>query len=127
MKVEDQLLIKNLATTAQLVNAINGGMAQPHVRLEKSDSEWVERMKVPGVSIESIKIEVKEGFLFVFQNLQMEDAEMELPYMIEMLNLTSKIDQEQIYAEYEDGEIVIHMPFDELASGFEKEIEIIRR
>lgn len=127
MKVEDKLLIKNLATTAQLVTGINGGMAQPHVRLEKSDSRWVERMKVPGVSIESIRIEVKEGFLFVFQNLQVEASDMELPYMIEMLNLTSQIDQDQIYAEYEGGEIVIHMPFDELASGFERDIEIIRR
>lgn len=127
MKVEDKLLIRNLATTAQLINGINGGMAQPHVRLEKTDSRWIERMKVPGVSIDRIKIEVKEGFLFVFQNLHVEESNIELPYMIEMLNLSSQIDQEQIYAEYKNGEIIIHMPFDELASGFERNIEIIRR
>lgn len=127
MKVDDNLLIKNLAMTAQLVNGINGGMAQPHIRLEKSDSRWVQRMKVPGVSIDNISIEVKDGFLFVSQNLFVQESAMEIPYIIEMLNLNSQIDQEKIYAEYSNGQIIIHMPFDELASGFERDIEIVRR
>ncbi|MEP0367893.1 MAG: Hsp20/alpha crystallin family protein [Cyclobacteriaceae bacterium] len=127
MKVEDKLLIKNLANTAELVNTINGGMAEPHIILEKSDDYWLLVMKVPGVSIDNIKIEVKDGVLFVFQNLENKDAEIELPYMLEMLNLTTRIDIDAIYAEYDDGEILIHLPFDELASGFERDIEIIKR
>lgn len=127
MKLQDRLLIKNLAHTAELINAINGGMAQPKVQLEKSSQAWMLRMKVPGVSIENITIEVKDGFLFVFQNLSNDHSDMELPYMIEMLNLTSKIDMDSIYAEYVSGEILIHLPFDEMASGFEREIEIIKR
>lgn len=127
MKVKDKLLIKNLANTAELVNTINGGMVEPQVWLEKSEESWLLRMKVPGVSIESIKIEVKDGILFVFQNLENPDSDLELPYLVEMLNLTSRIDLDQIYAEYNEGEIFIHLPFDELASGFEREIEIVRR
>ncbi|MFY0600931.1 MAG: Hsp20/alpha crystallin family protein [Cyclobacteriaceae bacterium] len=127
MKVADKLLIKNLAKTAELVNKINGGMAQPAVWLKKSDQEWMLKMRVPGVSVDNIKIEVKDGFLFVFQNIGSETDEFEIPYMIEMLNLTNKINQDLIYAEYDEGEIRIHLPFDELASDFEREIEIIRR
>jgi hypothetical protein len=127
MKIEDRLLIKNLASTASLVNGINGGMVQPIVQLEKSEGQWIERIRIPGVSVDNVRIEVKEGILFVFQNLFVEGMDIELPYMVEMLNLSSQIDQEQIYAEFDNREIIIHMPFDEFADGFEREIEIIRR
>lgn len=127
MKLADKLLIKNLANTAELINTINGGMTQPKVHLIKSEEGWLLRMKVPSVSIDNITIEVKEGFLFVFQNLSNRQSDFDLPYMIEMLNLTSRIDMDSIYAEYEEGEIEIHLPFDELASGFEREIEIKKR
>ncbi|WP_258102910.1 hypothetical protein [Marinoscillum sp. MHG1-6] len=127
MKLEDKMLIKNLANTVKIVNTINGGMAQPITELHKREDSWILKMRLPAVDIDSIKIEVKDNFLFVFQVLSGLDDEIELPYLVDMLNLTSQIDLEAIYAEFNDGEIQIHMPFDEMASGYEKEIEIIKR
>lgn len=127
MKVEDKLLIKNLAHTAKIVNTINGGMAKPSTELHKAEDSWMLKMRLPGVSVDNIKIEIKDNFLFVFQILDAEDSEIELPYLIDMLNLTSQIDLNAVYAEFEQGEVFIHMPFDELASGYEKEVEIIKR
>ncbi len=126
MRVEDKMLIKNLANTAELINTINGGMAQPQVILEKSEESWLLRMKVPSVNIDNIKIEVKEGILFVFQNLEHANSDIELPYLIEMLNLPGQIALDSIYAEFDQNEILVHLPFDELANGFEREIEIIK-
>ncbi|MFT6866402.1 MAG: hypothetical protein ACJA08_001233 [Cyclobacteriaceae bacterium] len=127
MNIEDKLLIKNLASTAELINTINGGMAQPYVVLEKSEASWLLRMRIPSVNVDNIKIEVKEGILLVFHNLETSQSDIELPYLIEMLNLTGQIDLDSIYAEYDDEEIFVHLPFDEMASGFEREIEIVKR
>lgn len=126
MRVKDELLIKNLAHTAELINTLNGGMSQPVIRLKKDEDEWILRVRIPGVSIESLKIEVKEQHLFLFQMLKNDNLQIQMPYLISAMPLTEKIDKELISAEYRNGEVLIILPFDELKDGFHREIEIVK-
>ena len=49
MNLQDDHLIKNLAQSAQLVNALNGGMAEPIVQFEEHEDEWLYKVRMPGV------------------------------------------------------------------------------
>lgn len=128
MNVEDRMLIKNLAKTAEIVNTINGGMSQTKLRMMKNHDEWILRFKVPGVGPDNLKIEVRNNQLFVFQILSGDNTSgIELPYLLTSLIISPKIDFEGIIAEYDGGEVYVHMPLDETNDGHEREIDIIRR
>lgn len=128
MTVEDKLLIANLAQTADIINTINGGMSQANLELSKYEDEWTVKVKVPGVSAERMKIEVKDNRMFIFQILpDTNAAEIELPYLLTAFSISSRVDYNRILAEYENGEIFIHMPLDEMGDSFEREIEIIKK
>jgi hypothetical protein len=128
MNVEDRMLVKNLAKTAEIVNTINGGMSQAKLHMKKESDEWLLRFKVPGVGPDNLKIEVRNSQLFIFQILGADNSSgIELPYLITSLVISPKIDFEGIIAEYDGEEICVHMPLDEMSDGHEREIEIIRK
>jgi HSP20 family molecular chaperone IbpA len=127
MKEEDKVLIKNLATTAEIVNTINGGMASPVISVFKGKIEWTINARVPGVSPENLKLEIKDNELFIFQILENGFDGMEIPYMLTMIHLSNRVELDAITAEYENGELFILLPLDEMSDGFFREIEIIRK
>lgn len=128
MKVEDRVLIKNLAKTAEIVNTINGGMSQAKMLMTKSEQEWIVRLKVPGVSPDKLKIEVRDNQMFIFHILADNNSSgIALPYLITAFMISPKIDFDEIMAEYDKGEVRVHMPLDEWSDGHEREIEIIKR
>lgn len=128
MKVADKMLIKHLANAAEVVNTLNGGMAEPRLHLERQEKEWLLHVRIPGVSAENLKLEIKDHQLFIFQMLTQHNvADVELPYLIAMLQIGQQVDLDEIVAEYEDGHLYVHMPVDEEASGYEREVSIVRK
>jgi HSP20 family molecular chaperone IbpA len=128
MRVEDRMLIKNLAHTAEIVNTINGGMTEPVINIDKKETEWIVKVRVPGVSAEHLKIEVRDYEMFLFHIISEETtADIELPYLLSAIKLTSQVDFDGIMAEYQAGELSIHLPLDETASGYERDIEIFKK
>lgn len=127
MKAEDRVLIKNLAATAEVVNTINGGMASPAITIFKGQLEWTINARVPGVSPDNLKLEIKDNELFIFQMIKDVFGDMEIPYMLTMINLSNRIELASITAEFEDGELFIVLPLDEMSDGFYREIEIVTK
>lgn len=128
MKVQDKMLIKNLAHTAEIINTINGGMAQPDIKIHKDDYEWIIRVKVPGVSSDNLKIEVKDNNLLIFHIIdEKNSSEVKLPFLITMVSLHSKVNFAGIMAEHENSELFIHLPIDEETTGYDREIKIFKR
>ncbi len=126
--MNDSKLIKNLAQTAEIINTINGGMAGPVLRISKNGREWLVNLRIPGVSIENIKLEIKDHQLLVFHLIsEKNESDIRLPYLVTALNISHKIELDSISAEYERGQIFIHLPMNEEATGYEREIEIFKR
>ncbi len=130
MKVEDKLLIKNLAQTAEIVNTINGGMSQAELLLDKGEEEWTAILRVPGVSPDRMRLEIRQGQLYIFHVLVAENEnpdQVELPYLLAAVSLDKRIDFDRIIAEYEDNQLFITLPIDEEANGYERDIQIYKR
>ena len=112
---------------ADVVNTVNGGMAQCNLCMTRYDREWLVRMKVPGVDPERLKIEIRDREMFIYQLLSEQICgEVELPFLLTSFAMGPQIDFDGIAANYEDGEVLIHLPIDKLSDGKGREGEIIR-
>lgn len=125
MIIADRMLTKNLALTADIINTINGGMARTEIKLKKSETEWNAVIRIPGVSFENIKLEIKDRHLHIFQTLDESNAsEIQLPYLVSSILLSSKVDVDKIHAEFENSRLYVHLPITETPSGYQREIDI---
>ncbi len=128
MKAADKVLIKNLAHTAEIINTINGGMSEPYIGIDKSPEQWTVNVKVPGMNPDRLRIEVRNLELSLFHMIsEGNSSDIELPYLLAAIQLTSSVNIDNILAEYESGQLSIHLPLDETTDGFEREVEIIKR
>lgn len=128
MTVEDKILIQNLAQTADIVNTINGGMSQANFQIFKEESEWMVKIKAPGVDADNMRIELKDDQMYVFQILGDNNAsKIKLPYLLTTFKISPRVNYDSIFAEYENGEIFIHLFLDEMGNNYEREIEIIKK
>jgi HSP20 family molecular chaperone IbpA len=70
-----------------------------------------------------LDIEVANQNLFVFQKMEFE-TQMVVPYMLKRLSLPADVDYERISAVYENGQLQVYLPFNELADGYHRHIDI---
>ena len=123
--IVDKELIKRLAETANIVNSINGGAVFPTFNKTKEEDHYRLEISIPSVKADDIKIEVNNDDLMVYQNIHINAYS--LPNIIGMIQLSSDIERETIYAEYEDDLLIVILPFNEKSGGFQKDIEIYKR
>jgi len=122
MKI-DRIVTINLAQIAKVMNVIGGGITSHKIILIRNQNHYLLKVKVPGVGSEQLNIELLNENLFVFQNLSF-DENMQLPYLIHALRIPIDVDFEMIHAEYEDKTLNVIMPFNQMANGYHREVEI---
>lgn len=125
MKI-DRALIRNLGQTAFVMNAIDGGTVMPRMSLDKKQDQYIYNLRLPGVSSEDFNVEIDSHNLFIYQLMRL-DSEMEIPYMVKRLVIPAEVNYELITAEFDGGKLKIVMPFNELANGYHRDIEIIKK
>ena len=96
----DRDLLKILAESTDLVNTINGGMSVAHVSKLKYTDHYLFTVKVPGVDKLSLKVEMHDDHLFVFQLMHLEDG-IDIPYMVASIEMKSNVDKQAVRANYQ--------------------------
>lgn len=108
--------------------AINGGLSQFVVQQKKEDKCYNLVVKAPGVSDESIRVEIKDNNLFIYYLLRfaVEETESHLipSYLIKSIEIPYDVDILNISADFHDDTLVVHMPFNPLAQGYQKNVDI---
>ena len=118
---------KQLLGTVDLLNTLNGGVSEPYLSYrERTDGREV-RVRVPGVSKEMLHVEINNNQLNVFYLIPMETSgkQVYLPKEVMRQTLPYFIEIPAIQATYEDNELVINLPFNELANGYNRKIPIV--
>lgn len=119
----DKEVVKMIAESADLVNTINGGMSLAHVSKYKLADHYMVTVRVPGVDKQSLKVEMHDGNLFVFQLMHLEEG-IDIPYMVASIPLKPNIDLRGIHANYQGKNLNIVMPFQEEDDEGSKDITI---
>jgi len=115
-------IVKTLAESADLINTINGGMSLAYVEKHTLVDHYLITVKVPGVDKHSLKVELHNGQLFVFQLMQLEVG-IEIPYLVTAIELSERVDKQGVHANFEGKHLNIVLPFGESEDPSEIRIE----
>ncbi len=118
--------LRHLLTTVDLLNTLNGGVSEPYLSYrERPDGRQV-RIRVPGVGKEMLQVEIQNNELSVFYHIPMESSgkKVYLPKEVMRQTLPYFIEIPAIQATYEDNELVVDLPFNELSNGYNRKVPI---
>lgn len=117
---------KHLLTTVDILNTLNGGVSEPHVSFRDEPGGRELRVRVPGVSKEMLQVEINNNKLTVLYHIPMETSgkQVYLPKEVTQQTLPYFIEITGIHAIYEGNELVIKLPYNELANGYNRKIPI---
>jgi len=120
---------REILLTADLMNTINGGMSKPATHMERQDSNYRLMVKVPGVDPQHLVVEVKNNTLFLFHKVSVHSNDLYkgsdfFPFTVGLMVIPYDVDIKSIKAEYENNELRVIMPFNELSGGYFKRINI---
>ena len=118
---------KDLLTTVDLLNTLNGGVSEPYVSFREQPDGRELRVRVPGVSRELLQVEINGNELSVYYHIPMETSgkKVFLPKEVTRQTLPFFIEIKGIHAAYDENELVVKLPFNELSSGYRRNVPIV--
>jgi HSP20 family molecular chaperone IbpA len=123
MKKENYL---DLITSIDVLNTVNGGVSEPQLELAHYEDYREIHLKIPGINMEDIHIEIHNNNLSMFYvvNIICNDRLIQLPRFVYNRNVPYYIDISKIKARLQNESLVVRLPFNRLANGYHKEIRI---
>ena len=122
---KNQSQYMNLISSVDVMNTLNGGRTEPLVKLHQHENSREVRVKIPGIDPEKIEVEVNENRVTIFYMMSVASAgkEVEVPYSVYNRQQPYFIDVSRIVAKIEEGELVVTLPFNQLANGYHKRVK----
>lgn len=117
---------RHLLTTVDLLNTLNGGVSEPHLSYRDRPDGRQLRIRVPGVSKELLQVEINNNKLSVYYHIPMESEgkKVFLPKEVIHQTLPYFIEIQGIHATFEENELVVNLPYNELSNGYNRKVEI---
>ncbi len=120
---------KDLLLTADVMNTLNGGMSKSTVNLMRQVDQYLLVARIPGVDPSNMQVEMKDNQLFIFHHISFENAEINenihsIPYNIGFVNIPFDVNVHKIRAKYKENALQVELPFNELAGGYHRRINI---
>jgi len=115
----------NLITSVDVMNTLNGGRTEPVVKLTQFTNSREVRVKVPGIDPEKIEVEITENRVVIFYMISVKSAgkEVAIPYSVYNKQQPYFVDVSKIVAQIEDGELVVTLPYNQLANGYHRRVK----
>lgn len=119
--------LKHLLTTVDLLNTLNGGVSEPYISYRDHADGREVRIRVPGVRKEMLQVEINNNHLVVLYHIPMETTGQQvfLPKEVLRQALPYFIEIPAIHATYEDHELVVKLPYNELSNGYNRKVPIV--
>ena len=117
---------RDLLTTVDLLNTLNGGVSEPHLSYRDRPDGREVRIRVPGVSKELLQVEILNNKLSVYYHIPMETEGKKVFLPKEVINQTLPyfVEIPGIHASFEENELVVNLPYNELSNGYNRKVEI---
>lgn len=117
---------KHLLTTVDLLNTLNGGISEPHLSFRENTTGRELRVRVPGVSKEMLQVQINDNQLTILYHIPMvtSDKQVYVPKEVFQQTLPYFIEIPGIHATYEENELVVKLPYNELSNGYKRTVPI---
>jgi HSP20 family molecular chaperone IbpA len=113
-----------LLTSVDVMNTLNGGRTEAKIKLSQLDDHREIRVRIPGIDSNGIEVEVNNDHVSIFYMMDLESMgkTMRLPYAVYNRQQPYFIDVSKINATVDGGDLVVKLPFNELANGYHKKV-----
>ena len=115
---------KELLTSVDVLNTLHGGVSEPFVSVSESDTSRDIRVRVPGIDKEALQTEVHNNEITLYYMIPVLSANkmIRMPRVIYSQPIPYFVEVKGIHASFEQRDLVIHMPFNELYNGYHRKI-----
>ena len=122
-------LAKDQLLAMDLMNTVNGGMSMSSMNFTKTKKGYTVDLVAPGINSESMKVEVKDNKLYIYFIFYLNvanklEGNAGTPYFFRIVPIPGDVDIRKISANYENNHLQITLPFNELTSGYQQDIDI---
>jgi HSP20 family molecular chaperone IbpA len=129
MRFDDFHISKEVLRKVDVMNTLNGGISKPTVLMLKEERRYLVKAKLPGVDPEKMRVEIRNDKLFLFHDISVDNTHLyaetdQIPFNIGYVLIPFDVNIKKIKAQFEDKELLISMPFNELAGGYKRNIDI---
>jgi len=116
----------DLMTSVDVLNTMHGGVSEPFISFREQPNGREIRVRVPGIIKEAMKAEINNNELFVYYLIPVSSSGklIQLPQVVYNQKIPYFIEVNGIKATYEENELVVRLPFNELSNGYNRKIEI---
>ena len=117
---------QELITSIDMLNTMNGGRSQPIVKLKHFSTHRQINIRVPGIALESLKIEINNNRLMIYYltRIVSQEREISLPKGLYNKSIPYFVDMKSIKATQEEDSLVVRLPFNELYNGYHRDIPL---
>jgi HSP20 family molecular chaperone IbpA len=113
---------RKLAHIAELASVMSGGVSMPRVNWVREEDRYKLLILVPGVDSQNLSLEVINHHLMVFQNHR--TFRLQVPHLIHRIRVPFDVEVHDIHANLKKGQLIVSLPFNEMAGGYQRRIEI---
>jgi len=119
--VSDEIL-----QTIDITNTLNGGVAEPMVKLTRFPEYRQIELSVPGMGEENMHVKINNNQLVIFytHHIESRGQVISVPRFIYNKPIPYFIDATKIKAMYEGNVLKVQLPYNELANGFHRDVPI---
>ena len=135
LKIPQEMLMN-----IDFINTVNGGMSEPAIQLERGSDGFEVVVKVPGIEVEDLQLEVVKGkknstnlklfhLLPIFsQESLSQDEQWKTIRFINTFVIPHGVDIDNISARYDDAlrHLVLHLPFGNEQGEYRRKVDISR-
>lgn len=127
IKVMRKNFVSNdLITGIDVLNTLNGGTIEPAIKLSQFAEYRQIEVRTPGIAEHGLHVNIDNNQLMIFYEHQIESRSKAIPVPRIVYNkpIPFFIDAMNISAQYNDGVLVVQLPFNELANGYHRDVPI---
>ena len=121
-----KLEFKDIVTSIDVLNTIQGGLSEPFLSMIEDEEGREVRVRVPGVNKTSLQVEVINNQLAVFYMIPIHSNGklLRMSQVIYNNPIPYFVEASKIKATYEENELIVELPFNELSGGYKRKIKI---
>lgn len=117
-------ITKEMLAQIDFVNTVSGGMALFNIKANRGKNGYNMKITTPSLDKDEIKIDVANSRFKVYYMIDVLEGEEKMPFFIANLPLLPDVDTKKISARFEQGNVHIHAPFNDLGKGERFQIDL---
>lgn len=122
----DIAVVRQLLKSVDINNTLNGGISQPDVNVVNKGDHLVMKVRVPGVEVLNLDVEIIHNNIVVQHpiTLALSEENITLPQVVAAYPITAGIDYQNITASKVEDHLEVIIPYNDLARGLNRHIDI---